>query len=62
MKEELKRLDAIRYIQPQPGYGINSIRERDGRSDEFDLKQYVRLTTEGQEYLKLREELFRTVN
>jgi hypothetical protein len=59
MYEELKRLDAIRYIQPQPGYGIVSIRERDGRGDEFDLKQYVRITNEGLEYLKLREDLFR---
>jgi hypothetical protein len=30
MIEELNRLDAIRYIQPKPGYGIESVRERDG--------------------------------
>lgn len=60
MYEELKRLDAIRYIQPQPGYGLVSIRERDGRADKFDLKQYVQITSEGLEYLKLREELLRS--
>lgn len=56
---ELKRLDAIRYVRPQPGYGLVSIEERNGSVEEFDLKQYVRITTEGLEYLKLREELFR---
>ena len=58
MYEELKRLDSIRYVWPQPGYGLVSIRERDGKGDEFDLKQYVRITDEGLKYLKLRDELF----
>lgn len=57
MYEELKRLDAIRYVQPQPRFGIISIRECDGNGDEFDLKQYVRITDEGLQYLKLRNEL-----
>jgi hypothetical protein len=60
MYEELKRLDAIRYIQPQPGYGLVSIRERDGRADKFDLKQYVQITSEGLEYLRLRAELLQS--
>jgi hypothetical protein len=60
MYEELKRLDAIRYVQPQTGYGLVSIREHDGKVDEFDLKQYVRITDEGLEYLKLRDELFQS--
>jgi hypothetical protein len=60
MYEELKRLDAIRYIQPQPGYGLRDIRCQDGSSDEFDLKKYVHITTDGQEYLKLRDELLRS--
>lgn len=55
MYEELKRLDAIRYVKPRVGYGIISIRERDGRGDEFDLKQYVEITSNGLEYLKLRD-------
>lgn len=57
MYEELKRLDAIRYIQPQPGYGLRDIRNRDGSGDEFNLKQYVYITDDGREYLKLRDEL-----
>jgi hypothetical protein len=58
MYKELKRLDAIKYVQPQHGYGIVSIKEYDGRGDEFNLKQYVRITDDGLEYLKLRDELF----
>ena len=60
MYEELKRLDAIRYVQPQPGYGLNSILARDGSGDEFDLKQYVRITDDGLEYMKLRAELLQS--
>ncbi len=58
MYKELKRLDAIRYIEPMPGQGIYSINAHDGTANEFDLKAYVRITKEGLEYLKLREELF----
>lgn len=54
---ELNRLDAIRYVRPKPGYGIESIRERDGTDRRFDLKQYVEITTDGLEYLNLRDEL-----
>jgi hypothetical protein len=57
MYHELRRLDALRYIQPKPGYGIESIKERDGSGDEFDLKQYIYITIEGREYLKIRDEL-----
>ncbi len=60
MYQELRRLDALRYIQPQPGRGIESIKERDGSGDRFDLKQYVYITKEGLEYRKLREELLRS--
>jgi hypothetical protein len=60
MYEELKRLDAIRYVQPQPGYGLNSILAHDGSGDEFDLKQYVRITDDGLEYMKLRAELLQS--
>lgn len=59
MYHELRRLDALRYVQPQPGYGIESIKERDGSGNEFDLKQYVYIANEGREYLKLRDELLR---
>jgi hypothetical protein len=57
MYHELRRLDALKYIQPQQGYGIESIKERDGSGDPFDLKQYVYITQEGKEYLKLRSNL-----
>jgi hypothetical protein len=57
MVQELNRLDAIRYVRPAPGYGIESIRERDGRDKQFDLKQYVQITDDGLEYLRLRDEL-----
>ncbi len=58
--EELKRLDAMRYIRPQEGYGISDIRRQyeKKRGEKFDLKQYVRITEEGREYLSLRDELF----
>jgi len=57
MVQELNRLDAIRYLRPKPGFGIESIRERDGSDKKFDLKQYVEITSDGLEYLKLRDEL-----
>ncbi|HZD48104.1 MAG TPA: nucleotide-binding protein, partial [Silvibacterium sp.] len=38
MMQELNRLDAIRYIRPKAGFGIESVRERDGSGAEFDLK------------------------
>jgi hypothetical protein len=55
---ELKRLYALGYLKPQPGYGIQSIRQRAGSSDQFDLKQYVQITEEGSEYLKMRDKMF----
>src|SRR5512144_528079 len=57
MIAELNRLDAIRYIRPKPGYGIESIRERDGTDKKFDLKQYIEITEDGLEYLNLRAEV-----
>ena len=62
MYNELRRLDALRYVQPQPGYGIDSIIERNGSGNEFDLKQYVYITYEGREYLKLRDHVLRASN
>jgi hypothetical protein len=57
MMAELKHLDALRYVQPHAGKGLNDIYERDGRNEHFDLKQYVYLTEAGREYLRLLEEL-----
>jgi hypothetical protein len=59
MVQELNRLDAIRYLRPKVGFGIESIRERDGSDKTFDLKQYVEITHDGLEYLKLRDELLK---
>lgn len=57
MVAELNRLDAIRYVRPKSGYGIESLRERDGTDRKFDLKQYVEITDDGLEYLHLRDQL-----
>ena len=57
MIDELHRLDAIRYVKPKSGYGMTSIRERDGGGQPFDLKRSCEITGEGMEYLKLRDEL-----
>jgi len=60
MYDELRRLDALRYVQPQQGYGIEDFKKHDGSGNEFDLKQYVYITKDGREYLKLRDELLRS--
>jgi len=57
MMSELKHLDALRYVLPHPGRGLNDIYERDGKAQEFDLKQYVYVTDAGKEYLRLLEQL-----
>jgi hypothetical protein len=60
MMAELKHLDALRYVQPRAGKGLNHIYERDGKSEHFDLKQYVYLTEAGREYVRLLDELSTT--
>ena len=60
MIAELNRLDVIRYVRPKPGYGIESVRERDGANKGFDLKQYIEITEDGLEYVNLRAELLST--
>jgi predicted nucleotide-binding protein len=55
---ELKRLDAIRYVKPTHSEGLNAVRRLHRGSDaDFDLKQYVEVTADGREYVRLREEL-----
>ena len=56
MVSELARLRALGYVRVTPGHTITSLHERDGNSDEFDLKQYFDITQPGLEYLRLREE------
>ena len=62
MIAELNRLDAIQYVRPKPGYGIESIRKQDGTDKKFDLKQYVEITDNGLEYLSLKRELLHALN
>jgi hypothetical protein len=38
------------YVRPKAGYGIESIRERDGTDTKFDLKHYVEITNDRLEY------------
>lgn len=57
MFKEIKRLDAIRYVQPQNGQGIENLKRHDRSDRQFDLKEYVMITEEGLEYLGLRREL-----
>lgn len=50
---ELKRLDAIGFIQPTTYDGLNAIRERFGdEKEQFDLKEYIALTEMGRECVK----------
>jgi hypothetical protein len=60
MIAELNRLDAIHYVRPRAGYGIESMRERDGTDRKFDLKQYMEITEDGLEYLRFRDELLQS--
>ncbi len=59
MIQEIKRLVAVGYVTTLRGHKVESMRERDGRGDKFDLKQYVGITDEGTAYLKLRTELLK---
>ena len=57
MMAELKHLDALRYVLPHHGGGLNNIYERNGNAEKFDLKQYVYITDAGRDYLRLLDEL-----
>jgi hypothetical protein len=55
---ELERLDAMEFVRPTHVRGLNAIREQHGSGlDDFDLKDFVEITTEGREYLALRAQL-----
>lgn len=55
MKEELERLEALRYAEVTCPGGIEQIeRDHSGGQREFDLKQYARITDRGHQYLRLR--------
>ncbi|MFC4121715.1 hypothetical protein [Nonomuraea zeae] len=56
---ELERLDAMGFIQPtDEARGLNAIADDHANDQaEFDLKDYVRITGDGADYLELRERL-----
>ena len=59
MYSELNRLDAIRFVFPQPGRGLVDIKQHDGNGHEFDLKIYVYITDEGRNYLTLSSNILK---
>jgi hypothetical protein len=54
--EELKRLRAMGLVHHNEGTGLRDIR-RDfkDRSEQFDLKRFFHITSEGKEYVRMRE-------
>lgn len=54
MYTEIKHLDALRFVTPRPGCGVNSIHNHESdRNNAFDLKTYFVLTDRGREYLEI---------
>jgi hypothetical protein len=54
-------LDAIRYVRPTPGYGIESIRESEtGRTGSLISKSTCKLQHDGLEYLRFRDGLLQS--
>jgi hypothetical protein len=58
MVKELEHLDATTYVVPMDLRGLNGMEQDHGNGiDQFDLKDYVQITTEGRQYLSLRARL-----
>ena len=58
MVDELTHLDAMQFIRPIDPRGINALDADHGSGlDDFDLKNYLEITNEGEEYLALRAQL-----
>lgn len=58
MVGELEHLDGMQFVRPTHLHGFNTIREEHGLGlDDFDLGEYVEITSEGREYLALRAAL-----
>lgn len=58
MVEELEHLDAMQFVFPLNSRGLNAMEEDHGSGvDNFDLKEYVGITSEGREYIRLRRNL-----
>jgi hypothetical protein len=61
MYDELHHLDAMQFVIPAEGRGLVDIKNTYAKREaiEFDLKEYIRITKEGREYLALLEQLMR---
>jgi CAP12/Pycsar effector protein, TIR domain len=61
MYDELRRLYALQFVAPTEGHEIGDMKSAYARQEnlEFDLKQFVYLTDDGQVYLSLLEDLMR---
>lgn len=59
MYDELRRLITLQYVRTTAGpiTELHRLRERNGSDKPFDLKQYVAITDEGREYVRLRRAL-----
>ena len=56
--KEMKRLRAMGLVRNHEGVGLSTIRaEFKNRNREFDLKRFFFITSQGREYLRLRDEL-----
>ena len=61
MYDELHHLDAMQFVTPTEGHGLVDIKNKyEKRKDiEFDLKEYVEITKEGCDYLRILTQLMR---
>jgi len=54
--DEVRRLDSIGFLIPTRPGGFNTIQEQHGSDgSEFDLKEYVQITDQGNSYLAMRK-------
>lgn len=55
MYDELHHLDAMQFVTPTEGHGLVDLKKKFAKREdmEFDLKEYVRITKEGRDYLAL---------
>ncbi len=55
---ELKHLRAMGFIAHQEGTDLATLRRQyNGKNETFDLKQFLYITEQGREYIRLRDEL-----
>jgi hypothetical protein len=59
MYQELKHLDAMGFLRPRADHGLVDIRNQyvHKEQEQFDLKEFVEITEQGREYLKLCDKL-----